>query len=64
MFGDGARHGFDWVFDGDSTVTIASFDDVLAWLGECRYETDTSLFHEADYWQHPRTSEQLRRGDC
>ena len=64
MFGDGARHGFDWVFDGDSTVTIASFDDVLAWLAECHYETDTSLFHESDYWQHPRTFEQLRRGDC
>jgi hypothetical protein len=64
MFGDGARHGFDWVFDGDSTVAIASFDDVLAWLAECHYETDTSLFHEADYWQHPGTFEQLRRGDC
>ena len=39
-------------------------DDVFAWLAECRYETDTNLFHESDYWQHPRTFEQLRCGDC
>ena len=64
LFGDGARHGFDWVFDGDSGVSVATFDEVFAWLAECRYETDTSLFHESDYWQHPRTFEQLRRGDC
>ena len=64
MFGDGARHGFDWVFEGESGVSVASFDDVVAWLAECRYETDTNLFHESDYWQHPKTFEQLRRGDC
>jgi len=64
MFGDGARHGFDWVFEGDSGVAVASFDDVVAWLADCRYETDASLFHESDYWQHPSTFEQLRRGDC
>ena len=64
MFGDGARHGFDWVFEGETEVTVATIDDVIEWLGECRYETDTSLFREADYWQHPRTFEQLRRGDC
>ena len=63
-FGDGARHGFDWVFEGDSDVTTASLDEVLAWLAECRYETDRSLFHEVDYWQHPRAFERLRRGDC
>ena len=28
------------------------------------YETDASLFRESDYWQHPHTFEQLRRGDC
>jgi len=25
---------------------------------------DASLFRESDYWQHPHTFEQLRRGDC
>jgi hypothetical protein len=64
MFGEGARHGFDWVFEGDSGVTVATFDDVIAWLAQCRYETDAALFHESDYWQHPSTFEQLRRGDC
>jgi hypothetical protein len=64
MFGEGVRHGFDWVFEGESDVAVATFEDVLAWLAECRYETDASLFQEADYWQHPRTFERLRRGDC
>ena len=64
VFGDGARHGFDWVFEGESAVGVASLDDVLDWLADCRYETDAMLFREADYWQHPHTFEQLRRGDC
>ena len=64
MFGDGARHGFEWVFEGPTEVHITSIDDVLDWLQGCRYESDTSLFQESDFWQHPRTFEQLRRGDC
>ena len=64
MFGDGARHGFDWVFEGESTVAVGSLDDILEWLACCQYETDASLFRESDYWQHPHTFEQLRRGDC
>ena len=64
VFGDGARHGFDWVFEGESAVGVASLDDILDWLADCRYETDATLFREADYWQHPHTFEQLRRGDC
>lgn len=64
VFGEGARHGFDWVFEGETSVAVSSFDDVLDWLAECRYESDASLFRESDYWQHPRTFEQLRRGDC
>ena len=64
LFGSGARHGFDWVFEGDSQVHVTTLDDIFTWLAECRYETDVSLFREADYWQHPRTFEQLRRGDC
>ena len=64
LFGDGARRGFDWVFEGETEVSAATIDDVIAWLSDCRYETDSSLFREADYWQHPRTFEQLRRGGC
>ena len=64
MFGDGARHGFDWVFEGESAVDVASLDDILDWLTSCEYETDATLFREADYWQHPHTFEQFRRGDC
>jgi hypothetical protein len=64
LFGDGARHGFDWVFEGVTSTPVASIDDILEWLADCHYETDASLFHESDYWQHPRTFEQLRRGDC
>jgi hypothetical protein len=64
LFGDGARHGFDWVFEGESAVTVENVDAVLEWLSGCHYETDASLFRESDYWQHPHTFEQLRRGDC
>ncbi len=64
MFGDGARHGFDWVFDGASEIAVANLEGILDWLAQCQYETDASLFRESDYWQHPHTFEQLRRGDC
>ena len=64
MFGDGARHGFEWVFEGASAVDVSSVDDILEWLRGCRYETDESLFVESDFWQHPRTFEQFKRGDC
>ena len=64
MFGEGARNGFDWVFDGDTSVAVRSLDDILEWLAGCRYEADATLFRESDYWQHPYTFEQLRRGDC
>jgi hypothetical protein len=64
MFGDGPRRGFDWIFEGASAVDVNSVDDILEWLRGCRYETDESLFVESDFWQHPRTFEQFRRGDC
>jgi len=34
------------------------------WLRACDYVEDETLFNEKDFWQHPRTFEQLRRGDC
>jgi len=64
MFGAGARRGFEWVFEGPSAVDVSSVNDILEWLRGCRYETDESLFVESDFWQHPRTFEQLKRGDC
>lgn len=63
-FGEGARHGFDWVFEGDSAIAVETLDDIVAWLGGCAYASDAHLFQEADFWQHPRTFEHLRRGDC
>lgn len=63
-FGGAARHGFDWVFEGETATAVSTFDDIVAWLSECSYESDASLFRESDYWQHPHTFEQLRRGDC
>ena len=64
LFGDGARRGFDWVFDGESAIAVASFDELVLWLGQCTYDTDKRLFQEDDFWQHPTTFEHLRRGDC
>jgi hypothetical protein len=64
LYGDGARRGFDWYFEGESAATVTSFDELVHWLAECTYDTDRRLFHEDDFWQHPRTFEHLRRGDC
>jgi hypothetical protein len=64
LLGAGARRGFDWVFEGDTGVSVRGLEDILDWLASCHYETDASLFRESDYWQHPYTFEQLRRGDC
>ena len=63
-FGLGARHDFGWYFEGASAVTVTSLEDVQAWLAGCEYASDPHLFQEADFWQHPRTFEQLRKGDC
>ncbi len=35
-FGDGARHGFDWVFEGQTECAVSTFDDILAWLADCQ----------------------------
>lgn len=63
-FGNGNRHDFAWYFEGESSVPVASLDEVQEWLLTCEYVHDTVLFNEPDFWQHPRTFEQLRRGDC
>lgn len=63
-YGKGARRGFRWYFRGTSRVPVESVDGVIEWLMACTYVRDEQLFFEADYWQHPCTFEQLRKGDC
>jgi transglutaminase-like putative cysteine protease len=63
-FGPGSRRQFADYFAGESTVRVASIDDIVEWLHGCEYVTDTVLFNEPDLWQHPAAFEQLRRGDC
>jgi hypothetical protein len=63
-FGSGNHHEFSWYLEGDSSVSVASLDDVQEWLLGCEYVRDPELFREADFWQHPTTFERLRQGDC
>jgi len=63
-FGSGSRHDFRWYFEGESTVSVANIEDVCEWLAGCDYVRDPDLFHESDFWQHPKTFERLRKGDC
>lgn len=62
--GAGSVKRFSWYFEGESTVDVASVDELCDWLLGCEQVRDPDLFHEADYWQHPATFEQLRKGDC
>jgi hypothetical protein len=64
VFGPGSTHPFAEYFQGQSSVTVKSIDDIVAWLRTCTYVTDDELFHERDVWQHPHSFETLRRGDC
>lgn len=63
-FGPGSTHDFSWYFEGESSVGVATVDDVQDWLLACEYATDPDLFRVPDFWQHPCTFEQVRRGDC
>ncbi len=60
----GSRHLFSWYLEGKSTVAVTSVDEICDWLSGCQYVSDPVLFHEPDFWQHPLTFEQLRKGDC
>jgi hypothetical protein len=64
LFGPGSRHDFRWYFEGESTVAVATVDELCEWLLACEYACDPDLFNEADLWQHPGAFERLRRGDC
>lgn len=63
-FPPGAVHPFPWYFEGESTVAVSGVDDLCDWLLDCEYVRDSELFNENDFWQHPRTFERLRQGDC
>lgn len=63
-FGLGSVHEFGWYLEGESDVEAASVDAVCEWLLDCEYVHDGELFNQPDFWQHPRTFERLRRGDC
>lgn len=63
-YGLGSHHDFAWYFEGESLVNIQTLDELRDWLLDCEYVQDPDLFNEADFWQHPRTFERLRRGDC
>lgn len=53
---------FRWYLEGDSMVSIASIEDVCAWLRQCEYADYDATFSERT-WKHPRNFEFLRRGD-
>ena len=63
-FGSGSQHDWSWYFEGRSTVRVHSVSEIVEWLRGCTYVGDTLLFNELDFWQHPLTFEQLRKGDC
>lgn len=64
LYGTGSLRDFGWYLEGESRVPVANIDEIQDWLLGCEYVDDRELFHEHDFWQHPRTFEHLRRGDC
>lgn len=62
--GPGSTRAMAWYFEGPSIVMVRTVEEIVQWLAACEYIHDADLFHESDYWQHPKTFEQLRRGDC
>ncbi|MDP8219039.1 MAG: transglutaminase-like cysteine peptidase [Candidatus Theseobacter exili] len=63
-YGSGCIHEWPWYFDGQSNVTVNSLEDICHWLKSCQYCEDQKLFLEDDFWQHPVTFENLKKGDC
>lgn len=63
-FGKGNRHDWEWYLEGRSTVEVRSASEIVAWLRGCQYVGDDLLFQEEDFWQHPVTFENMRKGDC
>jgi hypothetical protein len=63
-FGPGSERPFAQYFEGESSVHVASVEDIVAWLYTCEYFSDVELFQKRDVWQHPGAFERSRRGDC
>lgn len=63
-FGPGSLHDWNWYLEGHSTVKVKSAKEIVDWLRDCTYVGDSILFNEKDFWQHPVTFENLRKGDC
>lgn len=63
-FGPGARQDFTWYFQGASDIDVRQVADIIDWLGQCEYTSDADAYQVSDFWQHPRTFELMRRGDC
>lgn len=64
VFGPGSQRPFAAYFEGESSVSVGSIDEIVAWLQTCEYVTDLELFRKRDFWQHPGHFEKQRRGDC
>lgn len=64
LFGPGSRRDFGWYLEGESAVPVRALEEVKEWHAGCEYAHDPHLFQEPDFWQHPRTLEHLRKGDC
>jgi hypothetical protein len=64
VLGTGSVHDFRWYLEGESAVPASSFEDVCSFLLGCTYVRDAELFRVPDFWQHPLTFEQIRKGDC
>lgn len=62
--GSGAKRHFGWYLEGDTQVHPDTVEGICDWLAGCQYAHDHDLFHERDFWQHPKTFEHLRKGDC
>jgi len=64
LFGPGCTEELKWYFNGDSSVQTKSVAQICRWLRGCSYVSDEDLFQRDDFWQHPCTFEEVRRGDC
>ena len=64
MFGSGCREDFAWYLEGEGRVAVDDLEGLCRWLAGCDYRSDQALFRTDDFWQHPSTFEQIRKGDC
>lgn len=63
-YGPGADREFSEYLAGRTRVHVDSPIDIATWLMTCRYSDDRTFLDEPDHWQHPRTFEIVRCGDC